>query len=474
MILRSQVLLIYPPTGSYVREDRCQVSIDDQNAVPFRPPMDLAYIAGSLQANGATCRIVDCPAEGVSWDDLRQIIGDFATDMLIISVTTPTVPHDMVAATLAKEVDPGILTVAKGAHFLVHDEEVLQACADLDAVIRGETEETAVELGTVEDLAQIKGISFRRGDQVFKNEERPFIKDLDSIAFPARNLLDNSRYIRPDTGAPQATIKTSRGCPHSCIYCLAPLVSGKAVRTRSPQNIVDEIEECVTRYGVTDFHFRSDLFTAKKSWVVAVCQEILDRKLKITWACNSRVDTIDEERLAWMKKAGCWMLSFGVEHGDQEILEQMQKRATVEQARQAVRLCKKQGIRTYLYFIIGFPDDTEETVEKTIAFALELDGDFVEFYHPYPFPGTEINQMFKASDLLEGDEFPLQSFAIPLAPTKTLSKERLVALRKEALRRFYMRPSYVLRTLGKARNMQEIKNYMRYGTKVVKKIFTEK
>lgn len=462
--VRKKAVLIYPPTGRYLREDRCQTPLKGHSTSSLRMPLDLAYLASALEQVGVACVIKDYPNLRQGWERFVSDLKEIRPDMLIISVTSLTIEKDMRAAELAKESLPSILTVAKGAHFLAADRDVLERHPSLDVVIRGEGEITIQELATKASLKDVAGITYRDGKSVvIRNQDRPFIEDIDRIPFPARHLLDNNLYVRPDTEELQTDIKTSRGCPYSCIFCLAGLVSGKKIRNRSPENVLAEIGECYKRYGIRNFHFRSDLFTMDKEWVIKLCKMIVDSGMDIQWVSNSRVDTIDEERVTWMRRAGCWLVSLGIESGSREMLEHIKKRITLDDARRAVKLCRKAGIKTYLYYIIGFPWETKETALDTIRFSHELDGDFIEVYAPYPFPGTELSEIVEKMNLHVPNRSSEESYKTNVFRSTELDVNELAKLRKKALRSFYLRPSYIIRTMSAVKSPKVMWNYVRKG-----------
>jgi radical SAM superfamily enzyme YgiQ (UPF0313 family) len=194
---------------------------------------------------------------------------------------------------------------------------------------------------------------------------------------------------------------------------------------------------------------------------------IVEKKLSIRWGTNSRVDTICAERLEWMKKAGCWIVGFGVESGSQEMLDKMKKRTTIEDARRAVRLCRQYGIKTYLLFMIGLPWDSRETVEETIRFARELDGDFIDFNIAYPLPGTEFHAIAVANRLFDESRLQGHDYSKPLVRTFSLSTEELVRFRSKALRSFYLRPRYLIRTIFSINSFAEMINYAKAGVRVL-------
>jgi radical SAM superfamily enzyme YgiQ (UPF0313 family) len=458
------LLAVVPPTGIYVREDRCQTPLEKFRTIALRPPIDLMYAAAAFESEAWTCELVDCPAEGVDAAALEARLRTVRPDAVLLSCTTQTVEDDLATAALAKRIDPRIVTIAKGAHFNVLDREVMTRHPALDWALREEIEETCRELARGVPPAEVAGLTWRRADgEVVRNPSRGFTRDLDALAFPARHLSKNGLYVRPDTGEPQTTLVTNRGCPHRCTYCLANQVAGLANRYRSVDNVLAEIRECVERHGIRSLLFRSDLFTQDARWVRRLCQAILDAGLRISWACNARVDTIDAETLAWMKRAGCWIIAFGIESGDQATLDRIRKKATVAEAHRAIALCRDAGIRSSVYLLMGFPWDTRESIEALIAFACELDPDVAEFFYPYPFPGTPLQRQCLELGLLAPGEIPKESYSYPAFATTSLSKRELAAYRTAALRAFYVRPRKIARTLLATRSPNELRNYLRIG-----------
>jgi len=459
-----KVFGIVPPTGKFIREDRCQTPIRKLKTIALRTPIDLLHATAGFEAVGCECKITDYPGEETGWDALEADLRSFQPDVLVLSITTPSLIDDMKAATLAKKVNPKIRTIAKGAHFNKLDKDSLQKYPDLDAVLRGEYEETCMEIGRGKPWGEITGMSWRNEQgELVRNPDRPLVANLDELPYPARHLANNSLYIRPDTGEMQTTILTNRGCPFHCIYCLANQVSGTKNRYRSVENVMGEIRECVEKHGIRNFLFRSDLFTQNKKWVITLCQAIIDSGLKIEWASNSRVDTVNPEVLGWMKKAGCWIIAFGVESGDQQTLDLIAKQAKAEDAVQAIRWVREAGIKSSAYLLLGLPWDTHETVAKQIAFGRVLDPDVLEYFYAYPFPGTPLYEICVKEGLLKDGEIPKEAYDGPAVPGLHLSVEELKALRAKAMRSFYLRPSKIARTLMSTRSPKEFGNYLRLG-----------
>jgi anaerobic magnesium-protoporphyrin IX monomethyl ester cyclase len=459
-----RIFLAVPPTGKFIREDRCQTPIKDLKTVALRPPIELLYAAGGFERAGAECRVKDYPAENSDWADFERDLRAFDPGTVVLSVTCPSLEADLQAARVAKRILPNCTVLAKGALFLPQDLKPIAECKELDGVLRNECEEACEEIGQGRAFPEILSLSWRSNGVMRHNPDRPFENDLDKFPFPARHLVDNGLYRRPDTGEMQTTLVTNRGCPHECIYCLAQQVAGAKHRRRSPENIAEEIRQCLD-LGIKSFLFRSDLFTANRKWVLALCDHLIETGLaaKIDWSCNSRVDTIDEEMAAAMKVAGCFMVAFGVESGDDEALARMKKRATADDARRAVAITKGAGIKVSAYFLLGLPWDTHETISDNIAFARELDPDVAEFFYIYPFPGTELHRQAVEAGLLQPGEIPVEAYGQPAIPTISLTREQLQAERLRALRRYYLRPRYIFRTLASATSPRVFMNYMRFG-----------
>ena len=337
----------------------------------------------------------------------------------------------------------------------------------LTYIISGEAEETLKELlsGDVE-INNILGLWHRDGLVAKFNGVRPFIQNLDELPFPARHLIDNNIYRRPDNNNVQAVIKVSRGCPHHCFFCLATPTSGSKVRMRSPENIIAEIRECITKYNIKNFIFWSDIFNQDREWTMNLCKKIIDSGLKFTWSANTRADTADERMANYMHKAGCRLVSIGVESGSQYILDKIGKGTTINEIRDTVKAFKKAKIKVYNYFVIGLPWDDEDTINETINFAIELDSDFVSFYTATPLPATRFYHYVK-NELHEEIESFENSYYEPCISTYSLSKERILELHKRAVKAFYLRPLYILKMLVKIRSFYEIKSYFMAGMKIL-------
>jgi anaerobic magnesium-protoporphyrin IX monomethyl ester cyclase len=461
-----KALLLIPPSKYYMRETRCQAPFDKVMVECVRTPISLASIAGVLQQEGAICKIRDCQAENLSWQDLRNEISSFNPDMVITQTTKHTFEKDAQVYILAKAIGKNIKTVAFGG-FLKEGSYILESCDKLDIFVYEEPEHAFRKIAKGEQLKDTEGISYRESIQIRENNPPVLIENLDNLPFPERGLLKNELYRRPDNLLMQTELKVSRGCPGECIFCLAPVAYGKRIRLRSPENIINEIEECIVRFGIKDFFFRSDTFTWEKNWVLEICKRIKEKNLGVHWCCNSRVDTINENLLSKMKDAGCWLISFGIESGSQKILDAIKKNINLEICRKTIGLCKKIGIKTYLNFMIGFPWDNKETIMQTLNFAKELDGDLTEFPLVMPFSGTELYNLAVKGGLISDNE------SVPM-PTYYLSQEEVFSLWRNVVLSYYCRPGYIYKTLLNAFRQKTLLNYLRFGCKKISSIYCQR
>jgi anaerobic magnesium-protoporphyrin IX monomethyl ester cyclase len=377
----TKILLIYP----FFKPRR------DRSVFRF-PPLGISTIATVLQKAGHDVTLLDCTflsredAYRKALEVQAEIVGIYCMvtmmdDCLGFARTLRKQTRFMVAGGPLPTCDPDI--------FLDH----------FDVIVQGEGEQTVVDLIDAyihaTDLSTIPGITFREvcdsKTKIIHTPERIFIGDLDKIPFPARNLLPNEQYIRyakKKYGYSITTVMTTRGCPFRCEFC-SNVIFGGSFRERSPGNVVDEIEDALG-FGYERISFADDVFTMKKERVALICDEIISRGLKFKWECLGRVDALDASTAARMKQAGCTRIYFGIESGNDRILQLMNKKITPEQARQAVMVAHNAGLEVGAFFILFYPGDTQETVIQTIHFATTLPLDYLGLSMPYPLPGTAL------------------------------------------------------------------------------------
>lgn len=461
--MKKKIFLVYPPSPVLNREDRCQQPVKDLFIIPPLPPTDLMYLAAVAELLNFEAKIADYSLGG----DFKWDLAHFKPDYLLINVAMPTFNSDLKILETAKRMFPNIITIAKGAPFLTCARDTIHNYKCLDVVIVGEAEDSLKEILEGKPYSDILGICYRDNLSAKFTGKRPFIKNLDDLPFPARHLVDNDIYKRPDNGKTQAVIKVSRGCPHHCFFCLATPVSGSFVRQRSPENIILEIYECINRYKITNFVFWSDIFTQNREWVIQLCNLIIAEDLKIVWSCNTRVDTIDEELLALMYAAGCRLVSVGVESGSQFVLDNISKKTTIFGIKNCFKMLKKAKMKTYAYFVIGLPWDDENTINQSIKLAIDLDPDFVSFYTAVPLPGTKFYDYAKEYNLFDKAYSYNAAYYYPIVKTHSLSRDRIMELHKLAVKKFYVRPAYIFKMILKIRSFTEFKNYFRAGLSIL-------
>ncbi|MHA1325412.1 MAG: B12-binding domain-containing radical SAM protein [Candidatus Helarchaeota archaeon] len=383
-----KVILLNPPSDILIyREDRCQNEVDAHLHNVIRPPISLMGLAAISEKLNFQTRIIDAPIEKVSLSQLKKILNRWKPHWVVVNTSLGTLPSDL--STLKAAKDCGSKTIIFGYAPTIKDREIMERIPYIDYAIRGEPEKTFQELIEKKlPLEDVRGLTFRVNDSIIQNPDRKFIKNLDELPFAAHHLIKNKLYRVPTTGETFTTIQTSRGCPYHCTFCLSNLLNGVEVRQRSVDNVLEEIKGVLKRVEITNFFFRGDTFTINKQWVLQLCRKIIESKLKITWFCNSRVDTVDYEMLLWMRKAGCQLITYGVESGDSRILRYIKKGITKEQVKKTINLTKKAGILTGTFYIIGLPGDTLKTIYNTIQFSKEVDSDIVEFIPFIPFTGT--------------------------------------------------------------------------------------
>ncbi|MBU0701959.1 B12-binding domain-containing radical SAM protein [bacterium] len=488
-----RIFLINPPAPDgvmVVREGRCMQRKGAWTAV--WSPLSLAICAAVLEQEGIEVSIIDCIVKGVTPKQLILQIAAFKPDLVVLNTSTPSIEADLKMVFMIKQACPETKTAIIGIHPTALPDECFRVCArgaasagnaisnDLDYIIRGEPEFTLQELcraiacerdnisgtgsasargaSSQANLQAVQGLSFCEKDKIIHNSSRPWL-DLDDLPFPAWHLIDISDYIMPFHNVPFLLVATSRGCPYPCTFCADSTYYGKALRKRSPQRLVDELVFLQERFNVHEFLFWSESFTLDTRFVMAVCAEIIGRGLQISWVCNSRVDHVNLEMLTALKKAGCWMIGYGVESGSQAVLNSVKKGTTVEQTRKAVELSHQAGLEVSGHCILGLPTDTPQTIKQTIEFTIDLDLDFVQFYCAVPFPGSEMYEQACHNRWINTTDWSMfeQNFSVVDYPQ--LTAKEIMNLRRFAYRRFYLRPRMMLKVWKRLKKASDFKTF---------------
>jgi radical SAM superfamily enzyme YgiQ (UPF0313 family) len=356
------------------------------------PPLGLAYLAAALEQAGVEVKILDYVVYPYRRDTLESVLNEFKPQVAGATAVSMTVDHAGQVLSDVKAIDPEILTVMGGPHVTFCAQETLETFAALDAVVIGEGEETLVELLRAVECARnfdtVNGIAYRADSKIMTTAKRKWVKDLDALPIPARHLLPLGRYRA--LGMP-ISMTTSRGCPYKCIFCVGRKMVGAKVRYHSAERVVAELQY-LANLKFHQINIADDLFTANQNHCLAVCEEILEKNLAINWTAFARVDTVSQKLLSTMKAAGCTAVSFGIESANPAILKRIKKGITVQQIRNAIRICRRVGISPYASFILGLPGETPQTIKETKAFAanLQQEGLAYGFHILAPFPGTEV------------------------------------------------------------------------------------
>ena len=468
-----KVLLIYPPYDLKVLYPRSQIkSNKGTGLVPGHlPKTGLLYIASYLREKGHQVSFID---GGFNTDeDVINYITKTDPNILMLSISTNAWLKNIKFISKLKKIFPDKYISIGGPHPTDVKELCVKECPSVDFVCVGEGEHTMADLcRTLEsnnELDKVKGIIYKKNGKIITNQPRPLIKDLDSLPFPARDLMDQKKY-KPAIGLynklPSTVMFTSRGCPYACDFCNSTVYyreAGIRYRVRSIDNVIKEIKELVAS-GIKHIIFFDETFTLPKKRTMELCQRIIDEKIKVSWAANARVDSVDKELLTLMKKAGCWRLLFGIESASDDSLNNISKKTKVAMVKNALDLTSKLGIKIYGSFILGLPGETYSDALKTIDFACSLPLDYAKFKVLTPFPSTEIYKNSKKyGKVLSFDK--MDTHTVSFIPY-TMSKKQLQELFTLSYKRFYVRPSYIFKRFISIRShhdlIQNIKGFLAF------------
>lgn len=440
-----KLLLVIPPTTSEERYGKLS------NIGTLYPPLGLAYIASYAESKGHEVRVIDSEAEAFSFEEINKIALKFSPDLVGMQTycTTLTKAYE-VAENLKKIIDTKI--VLGGAQATLEPERTISN-KDVDFAIYGEGEETMAELldslGS-RKFSKILGLVYKDAKgNIRKNKPRPLQQDLDKIPLPARHLFPMEKYHSSANlrGKRTLNLVTSRGCPYRCAYCAGSLIFGKTHRYNSTDRVMEELKLLKNKYGVDSVQFFDETFTVNRKRVMDLCDKMIKEKLNIEWSCFTRVNLVDKELLIKMKKAGCYLVFYGLESGVPRLLKLIQKDITLEQSIKAVKLTHKCGIETWVSFILGFPSETVEEANQTIDFALKVDSTFVQFPIATPFPGTKLYDLALEHGKIKSDWKNFTSWDQVVFISEGRTEKDIKNSVKKAYRKFYLRPSYMLRRL---------------------------
>jgi len=480
-----RVLLLNPPFKTeYGRFSRPSRSPAITKGGTLYYPFWLAYAAGVLEKAGHEVKLIDSCAYRYDRKKTYEIAKEFRPELIVLDTSTPSIYSDVEVGADLKEIFPKSFVVLVGTHPSALPEETLKLNKKIDAVARGEYDYTVRDLADTlekkEDIKKVKGITYRKGEKIFHNPNREFIKNIDELPFVSsvyKEHLDPKKYFFSAAQYPMIMIISGRGCPFRCFFCVYPQTfHGRRYRLRSAENVVDEFEYIIENFPeVKEVGIEDDTFTANIKRAREICQLLINRRLhrKIKWWANVRVN-LDLDTMKLMKEAGCRLVIAGFESGVQKILDNMRKGITVEQSFEFAKNAKKAGLLVHGCFMVGNPGETWRTMQETLDFAIKLNIDTAQFFPMIPYPGTEAYKWAKDNSFLKNISFDQWLTEDGLHNTvinpEGLSAQDLVKFCDYARRKYYLRYGYVSYKLRQClsdyqeakRTLKSLKSFFRY------------
>lgn len=405
---------------------------------PGFPPLGLAYMAAALEQNGFEVKIFDCPVCKTNHEKLRFELASFQPKIVGVTSMTPTIVSALKSARVAREVCPNSKVVVGGPHATFMDKETLAEEPAVDIVVRGEGEETILQLANLNNekgLEDVMGITFRKNGEIIRTADRRFIQNLDSLPRPAYHLVPVDRYRI--AGKKMMPIMTSRGCPFQCSFCVASQMFGARFRGRSPKNVLDELEWLRDEHGAEGLSFHDDTLAFDRERITEICDGITERKIVLPWGCGTRADTVTKEVLAKMRKAHCNEICFGVESGCQRIRDSLKKRVSTEQCENAIKWAKGEGIFVTMSVILGYPSETRETLKETLDLVHKAEPDDVWLCMATPYPGTELRTLVEKLGWRMLDDWRLYNTMNPIFEDPNLPAAEISKMRRGFYDKFY-------------------------------------
>lgn len=455
-----------------------QESVYGAFSVLPHPSLGLAYIGTVLKKAGHWVSILDADSMGLTREMLMDILRDEQIEMVGVITVTPIYNNVVCLCTEIKKEFPHIITVIGGIHPTLTPMECM-APDCFDFAVKGEGEQTILDL--IEAInqgcsySQIPGLVYREKGRVLQTGELPLIQDLDSIPFPDWSLIRKLEYSYPDAlYHPVFPIFTSRGCPAACTYCQTKNIFTRKLRNRSAENIVSEMEYLVKVWGAKEIHIWDDVFTANRKVVFEVRDLMKARGLRIpiNFPNGIRADEVAPDIFAALVEMGVYQVAFGIESGNEEILETLEKGCTKSQVRNAVHWAKSAGLEVWGYFLIGAPGETKEKFEETIDFAIELDVDVAKFHIIQPYPGSKIFYQLASRGLI--DNYDYNRYGIHTGPVhhlESLTSDEILDLQRLAYRRFYLRPRKLLQHVMRLKSFNRLRVNLATAGGVLRLIF---
>jgi radical SAM superfamily enzyme YgiQ (UPF0313 family) len=454
--LNKRIALIYTPSGMGPHDGELQTFHDNFGVLPS---LSLGYVASICRQEAWDCKYFDVIPHGYTAETLVQDIREFDPDILAFTVYTYHFHENRYWIKLLRD-SIGVPTLVGGVHMALYPDATF-AYTELDYGLIGEAETNLPQfLEAFENQSgwnKVPGLVWREDGELMKNSPAAFPLEIDKSPFPARDLWPNEKYYTFISNRRNFTpMMTSRGCPFRCIFCEQ---GSKKFRPHSPEYVVEEIEQCVNRYGVREIDMFDSSITVNKKRMYEISELVQKRGIKVAWSARSRIDTVDYGVLKAMHDSGCYRLYFGIESGDQQILKNLRKGTDLDHIRKTISDCKKIGIEALGFFMFGCPEDTPETIKKTIKFSLELDLEYAQYNGVRALPGTELYDMVlpeqKEDFWLEYIKDETKSNFVARAKCD-LTQEQINKYLRYAYLRFYYRPSYIWKKLKRIKSFEEL------------------
>jgi len=458
------VLLVNPPS-SFLLKSFNKISSPDI-------PLNLAYIAAVIEADGHFVRIIDMNVIK-SYAELKERLDEAEFDVLGFTATTPIFQSCLNTIQILKKKFPRSKIILGGWHASTLPVETMGSVPEIDFIVKGEGECTIRELMKAIEMnngfASIQGIVYRDTNlTIHENQDRPLIQNLDTLPYPARQLLPLEEYkkmglytfggyYKKDLYI--CSIISNRGCMGKCIFCGDSVIHKGFCRNRSPENVVAEIQHMIKKYKIRITGFLDANFLSSAVHVRRICELIIAKKLKIIWVCSARVDNVSEELLRLMKRAGCIRIAYGIESGSPKILKLMRKNIRISQIRNAIAITKKVGIPVYVYFIYGMPGETLEDARMSRQLLMETKPNFVTNSIATPYPRTKLFDLMR--DEWHLTDINLDSFfnTVFNMAVETPYIKKVFKVQRKILRDFYLSPFFLVDTIKKLTSIYHLKFY---------------
>jgi radical SAM superfamily enzyme YgiQ (UPF0313 family) len=453
--LGQRTLLINPPLINgiaFTRQGRCQER--EEVLGTTKPPYTLAVLASLLRNRGCDVRLIDATASRLTIDQLiaRLEADQFSPTLILFPSTTPTLDADVAAiGRLKRRFDAP--RVCFGPHASTVPAESMARAADVDGMFVGEPEDGVLQLASLtslDSLGDIPSLTWRRNGSVMPHRTHGSFSGFLDTPFPAWDLLDLSGYSLPLVNRPYVIVETSRGCPYTCDFCVAPIHQGHKFRERPAKVLVDEIERSYRDLGIEFFYLWGDTVTLNVKSFTAFCDELIARNLPVQWFGNARADNLTDPAFVHrLRRAGCWMLALGVESESDDVRKNMVKRLERQKIQTAFRNMRAAGIRSFAFFIFGYPGESPETMDHTTDYAIDLDPDFANFYPAVPYPGTALHEKCEREGLLgpSAGDWSRMEYSYYLLRGNGLDERVVMQAINRAKRKFFLRPGYIRRHL---------------------------